>query len=361
MSMRLFVGLMSGTSLDGIDAALVESDGESVRPTDAFWTEPYPAAMRARIRAVLGRADRDHPDLVAVATALTDRHADAVRALLRQEGLAAAEIAAIGFHGQTVHHDPARGLTVQLGDGARLAAALGIDVVDDFRSADMRAGGQGAPFAPAYHMARAAGLERPLAILNLGGVGNVTWLGTRGEAMAFDTGPANALIDDLVAARTGGTCDQDGRLAAAGTARGARFAALLAHPYFSAPPPKTLDRNDFAGLVLDDLSLEDGAATLTALTVETVGLALAHLPEPPRRWLVTGGGRRNPTLMAALCARLRAPVEPVEAVGWNGDAVEAQAFGYLAARHLAGLPLSWPGTTGVALPQTGGRLHRVAA
>lgn len=354
--MVLAVGLMSGTSLDGIDAALIETDGRSRVEPLAFLSEPYDPAFRRRLQALLGgRAEA--AAVASVEAELTDRHAEAVRRLLAEAGRGAGEIAVVGFHGQTILHEPERRRTWQIGDGQRLAEALGIRVVADFRSADVAAGGEGAPFAPLYHAARASGLERPLAVLNLGGVGNVTWIGGGGpeDLLAFDTGPANALIDDWVAARAGLACDLDGRLAFAGAVDEALLARLLDNPYFRRRPPKSLDRDAWDVSPLAALTTADGAATLTAFTAASVAAALPLLPAPPTRWLATGGGRRNPALLQALRAALGAPVEPVEAVGWNGDAIEAEAFAYLAVRSLAGLPLSLPGTTGVPAPQTGGR------
>jgi anhydro-N-acetylmuramic acid kinase len=222
----------------------------------------------------------------------------------------------------------------------------------------MAAGGQGAPLAPIYHAALARDLPKPLAVLNIGGVANVTWIGGDGTLIAFDTGPGNGPLDDWITRRTGGAFDCDGALARSGTAAQPVLDRLLAHPYFSKPPPKSLDRLDFAGVLaasgLESLSPPDGAATLVAFTVGAV--VAAPLPETPRRWMVTGGGRRNPAIMEALRSRLGAPVDAVEAVGWDGDVLEAQCFGFLAARTRAGLPISFPGTTGAPRPQTGGRM-----
>ena len=234
-------------------------------------------------------------------------------------------------------------------------------MVNDFRSNDVAAGGQGAPLVPLYHaaLARRSGLALPLAVLNLGGVANVTWIGGPADEdlLAFDTGPGCALIDDWVLRKTGAALDRDGRLAHSGTVDRAALDALMAHPYFDAPPPKSLDRNAFDPAPVSGLPAEDGAATLVAFTAEAVGLACAHLPAPPLRWLVTGGGRHNPALMAALGARLGAPCDPVESVGWQGDALEAQAFGFLAVRSRRGLALSLPRTTGVPRPVSGGVYH----
>ena len=251
---------------------------------------------------------------------------------------------------------PEARLTRQLCDGARAAAALGIDVVCDFRSADVAAGGEGAPLAPLYHAAMAAGLTRPLMILNWGGVGNVTYLGAAGEIMAFDTGPANALIDDFLIRRRNVAFDEDGALAAAGRVDSRALETLLGDPYFARPAPKSLDRNHFgaAAACIDRLDDADGAATLSAFTVEATAAASTLVPQPPSRWLVCGGGRRNPVLMRQLAARLGVAVDPVEAIGFDGDSVEAQCFAYLALRSRRGAPLSLPTTTGVPAPLTGG-------
>lgn len=361
----LHLGLMSGTSLDGVDAALVETDGEGVARPGASLTMPYDMGLRTRLRALLDRAEtlaHDDVELAAAERALTDRHAEAVAALLDAGGAAAREVVTIGFHGQTILHRPERRLTWQIGDASRLARATGIPVVHDFRSADVAAGGQGAPFAPLWHAALSGGLERPLAVLNLGGVGNVTWIGADGTVIACDTGPGNGPLDDWVAARAGVAYDAGGRIAAAGTVSIAVLARLMAHPFFAVPPPKSLDRLDFAAAIarsgLASLPVADGAATLVAFTAASVAAVRGHLPEAPRRWLVTGGGRHNPAIMTALGAALGVTVDPVEAVGWDGDAMEAQAFAYLAARSLRGLPLSLPSTTGVPLPMPGGRITR---
>ena len=350
------IGLMSGTSLDGVDAAWIETDGERVARLGPTMTLPYDDALRADLRHVLDIAPNlgsGDPIVVDVTRRLTQRHVEAVAALGVPADL-------IGFHGQTILHRPDEHRTWQLGDAAALARASGVPVAFDFRSADVAAGGEGAPLAPAYHLALAAGLARPLAVLNLGGVGNVTWIGKSDDLLAFDTGPGNGPLDDWVARHTGDGFDRDGRLSATGRVDEAVLDRLLADPYFARPAPKSLDRLDFARSIaasgLDQLGAADGAATLVAFTAESV--ARAVLPSPPLRWLVTGGGRHNPTIMAALRERLAAPVEPVEVVGWQGDALEAQCFGFLAARVLAKLPLSYPGTTGVPRPIAGGAIVR---
>jgi anhydro-N-acetylmuramic acid kinase len=241
-----------------------------------------------------------------------------------------------------------------------LANLLGLDVVADFRSADVAAGGEGAPLAPLFHAALASALPKPIAVLNIGGVANVTWIGGPDEILAFDTGPGNALIDDWVYRHTGAAADHDGALARAGTVSAADVEDFLANSYFDRLPPKSLDRDDFRGALPTGLSLEDGAATLTEMTAAAVAVATRHFPAPVGQWLVTGGGRHNPALMEALQRRLRVPVQPVEAVGWDGDALEAQAFAYLAVRSALGLPLSLPSTTGIPHPTCGGRLFKAS-
>jgi anhydro-N-acetylmuramic acid kinase len=354
---RRAIGLMSGTSLDGIDVAMIETDGISHVVPGPSMTIPYPADFRESLRNVLGGVGPG----AAVEVELTRLHGDAVEAFLDRHPSLAADI--IGMHGHTILHRPTERHTRQLGDGAALAQRLWIEVVCDFRTADVAAGGEGAPLAPLYHAALAAALPKPLVVLNLGGVGNVTWIGgsEAGEAdaiLAFDTGPGNALIDDWVRRHTGAAADFDGAHARAGQASEPHVARFLAHPYFARRPPKSLDRDDFRDAIPEELSLADGAATLTAMTAAAVSEAQRHFPAPVKEWLVCGGGRHNPALMAALAARLAGPVRPVEAVGWDGDALEAQAFAYLAVRASKGLPLSLPSTTGVPRPMPGGRSFR---
>jgi anhydro-N-acetylmuramic acid kinase len=348
------IGLMSGTSGDGIDAALVRTDGESISTRGPAIGDAYDPAFRARLKAAYGQWDPP----AGLERELTERHAAAVRQLLDKAGLKASDIGLVGFHGQTILHEPERHRTRQIGDGALLTRLTGIPVVNDFRSADMAAGGEGAPLAPVFHRAMAAGLERPLAMLNVGGVANVTFIGADDTLIAFDTGPGNALIDDWAMRHTGRPVDHGGELARSGRVDEAAVARFLENPYFQRPAPKSLDRDAFGGFALGDMSPADGAATLTAITAASIATALRHLPAAPRRWLVCGGGRHNPALMAALNARLGAPVDPVEAIGWDGDMIEAQAFAYMAVRALHRLPISFPGTTGVPQPLTGGVLHR---
>ncbi|MGE3150081.1 MAG: anhydro-N-acetylmuramic acid kinase [Pseudorhodoplanes sp.] len=369
----LAIGLMSGTSMDGVDAAVLETDGETVSAFGPVFYRPYAEDERAVLRAALAEAaaltDRTaRPGAVGLAEALVTRaHAEAVEQLLAAHAIPPPTVDVVGFHGQTVLHRPAHRLTVQIGDGEALARRLRMPVVYDLRAADVAAGGQGAPLVPVFHRAlvQKAALASPVAVLNLGGVANVTVIGA-GHPLACDTGPANALLDDFMRARTGAARDEDGQHAARGRVNEDAVRAVLAHPFFAAPPPKSLDRNAFhawmdAHARLDAMSIEDGAATLTAISAAAVVAILAHLPERPKSWIVSGGGARNPTLIRMLAARLApAGVETADALGWNADALEAQAFAYLAVRSLRGLPLTFPTTTGVKTPLTGGVVVRPA-
>ena len=359
------IGLMSGTSLDGVDAALVETDGvDIVRPGPSL-TIAYTPQTRALLRAALDMAQKvaaGGPVPHSIRDAgqyLTQAHAEAVKALLAKAGLAAADVALIGFHGQTILHRPAQRWTWQIGDGAFLARLTGIDVVNDFRSADVKAGGQGAPLVPLYHaaLARTSELTPPLVLVNIGGVANVTYI-SGDLVLAFDTGPGNAPIDDWMHTHSGTPVDEGGAFAATGKVNDVALEKMLANAFFDRVPPKSLDRMDFGIDAVKNLSPADGAATLTAFTAASIAKAREHFPDPAATWIVCGGGRHNKTLMAMLKARVNAQVLTAEDAGWNGDALEAEAFAYLAARSKKGLPLSLPTTTGVAQPITGGKFHK---
>ncbi|TRD22971.1 anhydro-N-acetylmuramic acid kinase [Palleronia caenipelagi] len=349
------LGTMSGTSLDGVDAALVLTDGQDIHGFGVGAYRPYEEDERETLRAALGRWD----GLEQVARLVEGAHLECLAPIPGAD--------VVGFHGQTTAHDPGGRGTCQIGDGARLAHALDLPVVWDFRSADVAAGGQGAPLAPFFHHAalRYAGIEEPTAILNLGGVGNLTWADPRikgpaepGACMAFDTGPANAPLNDLMRARRGLDLDAEGALAAGGTPDAAVLERLRRDPFFALPAPKSLDRDAFAWLAdaVATLSDADAAATLTAVVAESVKLGLRLCPEMPARILVTGGGRLNPVMMVGLRRVTNLAVEPVEEIGLDGDMLEAQAFGYLAVRVLRGLPTSAPATTGAPRPICGGRV-----
>lgn len=363
------IGLMTGTALDGqIDIAAVRTDGERIEALGPCELAPYPEAVRALLPQAVEAARAwnftgPEPAIMAEAeVALTRAQAEAVKAFMARHGLSPAEVAAVGFHGQTVLHrapQPGRlGDTRQLGDGALMARMLGVPVVFDFRTADVRAGGQGAPLAASYHAAllRRGGLGPEAAVLNLGGVANVTWWGGGDALVAFDTGPANGPLNDWMKQHGAGEMDVDGAAAQRGRVDETRLARLLAHPYLAAPYPKSLDRYDFTAAMADGLTLEDGAATLTAFTAAAVGRGLDLLPRRPDRLVLCGGGRRNPALVAAIAERARVVTVMAEEAGWRGDAVEAECFAFLAVRRLRGLPISFPTTTGVPQPMTGGRV-----
>lgn len=363
------VGLMTGTVLDGnIDVALLRTDGETVSEFGAYTLAPYPQSIRDLLEDTLAQArkwnfDGPEPAIFAEAEdALTRAQSAAVADLVEKEGLTG-KVGVIGFHGQSVLHrapQPGRiGATRQLGNGALMHDLLGIPVAYDFRSADVRAGGQGAPLAALYHRAllkKIGATNGETAVLNLGGVANVTWWDGGDEIIAFDTGPANAPINDWIKSKALGEMDRDGTLALRGTVDEARLAQLLTHHYLSAPYPKSLDRFDFLHSMADGLSIEDGAATLTAFTTSAVGKALDLLPRRPKKLIVCGGGRHNPAIMAMLSQRAGVDVAPAESVGWRGDAIEAECFAFLAVRVMQNLPISFPTTTGAPHPLTGGIL-----
>ena len=360
------IGLMSGTSADGVDAALLYTDGQTIATPGASLFVPYDQNVREEILAAIQSPEADHS---VIAATLTEVHRQAVEQLIATGGVDRAAIKLLGFHGQTILHRPADKLTLQIGDAVDLARRTGIPVMHDFRSADVAAGGQGAPLVPLYHAARTALLEKPVMVVNIGGVANVTWIGDAVPAstamtdlpysmLAFDCGPGNALIDDWVHRHTGARCDEGGQFAARGTVDQAALEHFLADPYFAQPAPKSLDRQHFHTLgmaLVEHASLEDGAATLSAMTAAAIAEAVRAVPHPPTRLLICGGGRHNPILMRMLQA-YQLPVQAVEEVGLNGDMMEAEAFAYLAARAVLGLPLSLPTTTGVAEPLSGGRL-----
>jgi anhydro-N-acetylmuramic acid kinase len=355
---------MSGTSMDGVDVALIETDGEEAITLGPARSYPYAEADRALLRgAVMEAASLDdrraRPGSLAHADAMiTDRHAEAVEDFLVRESLGRAAIDLIGFHGQTVLHRPERRLTVQIGDGMDLSAKLGIKVAFDFRAADVAQGGQGAPLVPVFHraLAAAAGFSEPVAVINIGGVANISFIVPGREPIACDTGPGNALLDDLMQNRLGLAFDQDGAAAAQGKVDQRALDELLAHPFFALPPPKSLDRNDFSGGPVEGLATEDAAATLTAFTAAGLASVLPFLPSNPSVAIVCGGGARNKTLMRELADRLPCPVVLAETFGWSSDAMEAQAFAYLAVRRLKNLPITFPMTTGIERPLSGGIL-----
>lgn len=349
------LGAMSGTSMDGVDAAVLITDGIDIQSFGESGYAPYSDAQRGIISEALNRWEG--PEVVAAARVVEDVHAQVLTRFPEAE--------LVGFHGQTLAHAPHEGRTLQVGDGGVLAAVLERPVVWDFRSDDVAMGGQGAPLAPFFHFACARWIKatRPLCFLNLGGVANITWIDPSqpapdnpGALLAFDCGPANAPVNDLMMARRSLPMDKGGALAAKGHVETGALELFLAEPFFNKRPPKSLDRNDFAEMIqlVGELDDADAAATLTAMCAAGVVQGIEHCPEPPEQILVTGGGRHNPVMMEMLRAGLDCPVEPVESVGLDGDMLEAQAFAYLAVRVARGLPTSCPGTTGVRAALGGG-------
>ena len=371
MTVLTALGLMSGTSLDGVDAAILRTDGEhGIEPGPALFL-PYSRDLKIFVRRAIKAAleGRDGAADIGKASAeVTAAHVEAVIALLNKAGLKRTQIDVIGFHGQTILHRPKRspedvGRSWQIGDARLLAEETRIDVVADFRSNDIAEGGEGAPLAPVYHGALARALQRdhPVGILNLGGVANITFAPSAGNELgllAFDCGPGNGLIDQWTELKTGAAMDENGALAKSGQVHSEVLRMMLLNPFIRRRPPKSLDRYDFKLDPVLALSAADGAATLTAFTAACVRASIAHLPEPPGEWIAAGGGRRNPSLMTALQKALEAPVRTAEEAGWRGDDLEAECFAYLAVRALRRLPITFPRTTRAPRPLTGGVFHR---
>ncbi len=361
MAEKWALGLMSGTSLDGIDTALIRTDGNEILEIGPGLTLPFEEKLQARIReAVYMRGD-----IAAIERDITLAHVEAVKTLLKAAGIKPREVMVVGFHGQTITHRPHEGITWQVGNGALLAEKTGIDVVCDFRRRDVAAGGQGAPLVPLFHAALVKHMDLPVAVLNVGGIANVTWVGRSEDTgddilaldiIAFDTGTGNVLLNEWALHHTGIAMDRGGKLALAGKVNEKALAHYLSDVFFSLNPPKSLDRNYFTLDPLGDLSREDGAATLVAFAAESIAMAQHHFPVPTRNWYVTGGGRHNPAFMRALAERLK-NVKPVETLGWHGDSLEAQAFAYLAVRSVKRLPITLPTTTGAVRAVTGGAFY----
>ncbi|GGB53527.1 anhydro-N-acetylmuramic acid kinase [Roseibium aquae] len=352
------VGCISGTSADGIDIAEIGTDGQTVARIGPSAVAGYRESTRQAVLRAIESGPEDRSGWPALSDDITQDHIAALRGFLSEHGLKPDFIA---VHGQTVWHDPDRGETVQLGDPQVIAQALQLPVISDLRLADMAAGGEGAPLVPVYHRAlvrrQSGALTEPVCFLNIGGVSNLTYV-DGDTLLAFDIGPGNALLDDWVRASGADDFDRDGRFSGAGRIHEDRLAAALSHGFFQKQPPKSLDRNAFSLDFLSGLDLEDGAATLAAFTARAITASAAFLPREPAHWFVCGGGRKNPTILGHLAHQLRGRVDPSERLQIDGDALEAQAMAYLGARHQAGLPTSYPGTTGARLPVIGGTLYR---
>ena len=366
MAMTSALGLMSGTSMDGIDLAVVTTDGEGIVERGPSGFVAYEASFRRRIEASLelakGIVTRDERpgNLEALEREITLRHAEAVRHFLADNPHVKPQV--IGFHGQTVLHRPTAGVTAQLGDGALLARETATPVVYDMRASDMKHGGQGAPLVPAYHAALASSLPAdwrrfPICFVNIGGISNVTFVPEKGDPVAFDSGPGNALIDQWVNLHGGVPYDADGMIASEGGVVRAVVERYLASDFFGRSAPKSLDRGDFTLDAMMDAELADGARTLAAVSAEAILAAVDHMPQQPALWVVCGGGRKNPHIMRDLrdgALRKNAAVILAEDAGLNGDAMEAEAWAYLAVRAQHGLPLTFPTTTGCVRPVSGG-------
>ncbi len=360
------IGLMSGTSMDGVDVALIKTDGKTIQEFGPTSFSPYSSDLRSLVMEAMevaqfvdNREDRSGA-LGAAEIEVTRAHIQAIRKFSQEFNVSMQMVDLIGFHGQTVIHAPDRRLTMQLGSGVQIYEAFGVPTVCDFRADDVEKGGQGAPLVPVYHRALADfnELERPVAIVNIGGVANVTWIGHNDEMLAFDTGPGNGLIDDWIALHLGQPMDLDGKIAASGKVNQEGLYTLLDNPYFHMRPPKSLDRKDFNFSPVENLSLASGAATLTAFTAYSLAKSSRHMPEFPTRWIVTGGGAKNPVMCEMLQEALEVhgdcEVLTGSELGWDGDFVEAQAFAYLAVRTVKGRPITFPGTTGIKVPSEGG-------
>lgn len=345
------IGLMSGTAMDGIDAALIETDGYHYANPLGFVSVEHDPKLREKLKSQLNKIEYE----VEIEKDFTMAQIAVIGTLLKQVKMTADDIDVIGFHGQTIHHDPENHVTIQMGDGQLLADEIGVDVVYDFRSNDMKNGGQGAPLLPIYHrvLCQSHGVELPVAIINIGGVGNITWV-SNDDMIAFDTGPGNAMIDDWVGLNTGNKYDANGSLAKIGTIHKDYIDGFLSNDYFQKPYPKSLDRNDFKDCSVHGLSVEDGVATLTSMTVQSIAKGVAQCPKPPNAIYVTGGGRHNNFIMDQIGLLTAIKTQSTDDLGWSGDSMEAEGFGYMAVRSILGEPISYSKTTGCKSPTIGG-------
>lgn len=371
MSVYTALGLMSGTSLDGIDAAIIRTDGAAIIETGAARVTPYTPAQKTFARRAIKAAieGRDSAaEIDEAKTHLTKANAAAARALMEESGTGADVLDIIGYHGQTILHRPrrspeGRGRSWQLGDAGLLAELTGVDVAYDFRARDLDEGGEGAPLAPVYHAARvsALGRDHPVAVVNIGGVANVTYVApdcAESDLISFDCGPGCGLLDAWMEMRTDAAFDEGGATALSGRAREDVARLMLLHPFIRRAPPKSADRYDFKLSPVDGLSVEDGAATLALVTARAIASSARFFPSPVGEWIICGGGRRNAAILAALEIELDAPVTAAEEIGWRGDVLEAECFAYLAVRALLGAPITFPGTTGAPRPLPGGVVRK---
>ncbi len=353
------IGLMSGTSFDAVDASLILTDGKKVFQKAGFISIDYPDALRDRIRDIINSEHVKIRDILMLERDITIFHADVVGELLKSSDDAIkSKIGLIGFHGQTIYHDANEGITLQLGNASLLSELTGFSVVSDFRRRDIAAGGQGAPLVPLYHAAITENIEKPIVVVNIGGVANITYITVSDNVIACDVGVGNALLDDLISQRTSDSCDINGKYSASGIVDNVILNEMLNDSFFVSKPPKSLDRNSFVKFLdkVSGLSIQDAAATLVAFTCEGIIKSQDFMNEQPKQWIICGGGRKNPSIMKYLSERINASVVTSDSLNWNGDAIEAEAFAYLAARRYFGLPLSLPTTTGVKSPKCGGSI-----
>ncbi|MCC3860916.1 anhydro-N-acetylmuramic acid kinase [Pseudemcibacter aquimaris] len=363
----LAIGLMSGTSVDGVDAAIIKTDGYSVKRYGKCHHLAYSKEQQKIILEAIDQArDAGNPDIRSNSISMAEGfineiHTKAVQEIIKINDLNRDDIDVVGFHGQTLLHNPDKGWSWQIGDGREIASELGITVINDFRRDDVENGGQGAPLVPIFHRALLPEKnDYPIALLNIGGVANITWIGgdDPSDMLGFDTGPGNALLDDWVREHSDLPYDKDGELSASGSVQEIFVNDLMNHEYFTEKPPKSLDRNEFGIGQVSMLSPADGAATLIAFTVAAVKMAEVMCPDYVKKWYVCGGGAHNPTMMKMLSDTLYGDVEDISALGFDGDYVEAEAFAYFAVRKLLNLPITFPGTTGVSEPSTGGKINK---
>lgn len=363
----LAIGLMSGTSLDGVDVAIIKTDGHQVTRFGKACHIPYTVEQRDQLQEAFAHAKRENnPNVrsnsILIAEGVINKlHLDAINEIISINQLQKNDIEVIGFHGQTLLHNPEKGWSWQIGDGRELADNTGIKVVNDFRRFDVENGGQGAPLVPIFHRALLPKDETnfPIALLNIGGVANLTWFNGHdpNDMVAFDTGPGNALLDDWIRKHSDFPYDKDGKFSSKGNVQEILVNDLMNHDYFKEMPPKSLDRDAFDVSSLSMLSHEDGAATLIAFTVNAIKMAEVMCPDFVKKWYVCGGGAHNPTMMQMLSDELYGEVETISSLGFDGDYVEAEAFAFLAVRKLYDLPITFPGTTGILEPSTGGKVY----
>ncbi len=357
------IGLMSGTSMDGVDLALIESNGKEVIKRDSdFLHLRYEQDFKTRLRSLIYK-DPSLSQIKEIENELTLIHADLVNQFLKKNKIKPSEIDVIGFHGHTVLHSPQKQITWQIGNAHLLAHKTGINVVADFRSRDVMLGGQGAPLVPIYHFYLFHDQPRPTAALNIGGISNITYFGGDENTIeAFDVCFGNAPFDDLMKEKFGQDFDENGKLSKSGHADFIIADHILQNKIFRSKPPKSFDRDDFINVLapITHLKVEDALATFAYMHARAVAINLDFLPAKPKEIFVCGGGRKNSAIIDEMKKWLTGiDVKATEEIGINGDSVEAEAFAFLAIRSLLDLPISFKNTTGTAAPSCGGVLYKI--